>query len=346
MAILAIRIYPDPVLRVKCRPVETFDAGLRKLAANMVDTMHAAPGVGLAAPQVGVDLRLAVVDISVGEDPAEVRVLVNPEIVRREGVETDTEGCLSLPGITDKVDRPFSITLRAQDLEGKPFELEADDYLARAICHEVDHLDGILFTDHLRGLRKERSKRQLKKSGGRAGGAGLRRLSGLALLLTLLLTACGGGGGSTTEPPPPPPPVAGITFTAQGAPAANSLYLASGAATTASTLVLELRANQVTDLYGVAFDLTYPSTQLQYVRVTAGPLLGNGAVQAAVSSPGTLIIGGTHLGTTPGANGSGVVLTLEFSAAASGSGSFAFTRNSASIPPAGPSPGSPGSPAP
>jgi peptide deformylase len=163
MAILAIRIYPDPVLRVKCRPVETFDAGLRKLAANMVDTMHAAPGVGLAAPQVGVDLRLAVVDISVGENPAEVRVLVNPEIVRREGVETDTEGCLSLPGITDKVDRPFSITLRAQDLEGKPFELEADDYLARAICHEVDHLDGILFTDHLRGLRKERSKRQLKR---------------------------------------------------------------------------------------------------------------------------------------------------------------------------------------
>lgn len=163
MSILAIRIYPDPVLRVKCRPVETFDAGLRKLAANMVDTMHAAPGVGLAAPQVGVDLRLAVVDISVGEDPTGIRVLVNPEIVRREGMETDTEGCLSLPGITDKVDRPFSITLRAQDLEGKPFELEADDYLARAICHEVDHLDGILFTDHLRGLRKERSKRQLKR---------------------------------------------------------------------------------------------------------------------------------------------------------------------------------------
>ena len=163
MAILAIRIYPDPVLRVKCRPVETFDSGLRKLAANMIETMHAAPGVGLAAPQVGVDLRLAVVDISVGENPAGVRVLVNPEIVRREGVETDTEGCLSLPGITDKVDRPFSITLRAQDLEGKPFELEADDYLARAICHEVDHLDGILFTDHLRGLRKERSKRQLKR---------------------------------------------------------------------------------------------------------------------------------------------------------------------------------------
>jgi hypothetical protein len=151
------------------------------------------------------------------------------------------------------------------------------------------------------------------------------------LLLALVLTACGGGGGgggTTTEPPPPPPPVAGIVFTPQSAPAANSLYFASGAASTASTLVLELRANQVTDLYGVAFDLTYPATQLQYVRITAGPLLGNGAVQAAVSSPGTLIIGGTHLGTTPGSNGSGVVLTIEFSAVASGSGSFALSRNS------------------
>jgi hypothetical protein len=152
----------------------------------------------------------------------------------------------------------------------------------------------------------------------------------LFLLLALLLTACGGGGGggTTTEPPPPPPPTAGIVFTAPSAPAANSLYFASGAASTASTLVLELRANQVTDLYGVAFDLTYPASQLQYVRVTAGPLLGNGAVQAAVSSPGTLILGGTHLGTTPGSNGSGVVLTIEFSAVAAGSGSFVLSRNS------------------
>lgn len=163
MAILPIRIYPDPVLRVKTRKVEEFDAGLRKLATDMVETMHAAPGVGLAAPQVGSELRIAVVDISVGEDPALLKVLVNPEIVRREGLETDVEGCLSLPGITDKVDRPVSVTVRAQDLSGKPFELEAADYMARAICHEVDHLDGILFTDHLRGLRKERVRRQLKK---------------------------------------------------------------------------------------------------------------------------------------------------------------------------------------
>ena len=163
MAILPIRIYPDPVLRVKTRKVEEFDARLRKLASDMVETMHAAPGVGLAAPQVGSDLRIAVVDISVGEDPALLKVLVNPEIVRREGLETDVEGCLSLPGITDKVDRPTAVTVRAQDLSGKPFELEAADYMARAICHEVDHLEGILFTDHLRGLRKERVRRQLKK---------------------------------------------------------------------------------------------------------------------------------------------------------------------------------------
>jgi peptide deformylase len=163
MAILPIRIYPDPVLRVKTRRVEEFDARLRKLASDMVETMYAAPGVGLAAPQVGSDLRIAVVDISVGEDPALLKVLVNPEIVRREGLETDVEGCLSLPGITDKVDRPTAVTVRAQDLAGKPFELEAADYMARAICHEIDHLDGILFTDHLRGLRKERVRRQLKK---------------------------------------------------------------------------------------------------------------------------------------------------------------------------------------
>jgi len=163
MAILPIRIYPDPVLRAKCRPVEQFDAGLRKLAADMVETMHAAPGVGLAAPQVGVELRLAVVDVSVGEDPSLLKVLVNPEIVRREGQETDVEGCLSLPGINDKVDRPLAITVRARDLEGHPYELAAEGYLARAICHEVDHLDGILFTDHLHGLRRERARRQLKK---------------------------------------------------------------------------------------------------------------------------------------------------------------------------------------
>ena len=163
MAILPIRIYPDPVLRVQCRAVTEFDESLRKLVADMIETMHAAPGIGLAAPQVGVDLRVAVVDLSVGEDPEQVYILINPEIVRRQGQETDVEGCLSLPGITDKVERPTHVRIKALDLEGKPYEAEVDDWLARAICHELDHLDGVLFVDHLRGLRRERARRQLKK---------------------------------------------------------------------------------------------------------------------------------------------------------------------------------------
>jgi peptide deformylase len=163
MAILAIRVYPDPVLRTKTRPVTEFGPALARLAANMIETMVAAPGIGLAAPQVGEEVRMAVVDLSVGEDPAQLHVLVNPEIVWREGLETDVEGCLSLPGISDKVDRPTAIRMRAVDLAGRSFELGAEGWLARAVCHEVDHLDGILFTDHLRGLRRERIRRQLRK---------------------------------------------------------------------------------------------------------------------------------------------------------------------------------------
>ena len=163
MAILPIRIYPDPVLRVKCPEVTEFDASLRKLASDMIETMHAAPGIGLAAPQVGVEKRVAVVDLSVGEDRSQVHVLVNPKIVVKEGLESEVEGCLSLPGINDKVDRPLRITVQAQDLDGKPFEIEAEDWLARALCHEIDHLNGILFVDHLRGLRKERVRRQLRR---------------------------------------------------------------------------------------------------------------------------------------------------------------------------------------
>lgn len=163
MAILPIRLYPDPVLRVNCPPVERFDDELRNLAADMVETMHAAPGVGLAAPQVGVELRLAVVDLSVGKAPEELLVLVNPEVLDEEGRASETEGCLSIPDLTDKVERPEGIRLRALDLAGHPFELEADDWLARAVLHEIDHLNGVLFVDRLRGLRKERARRALKK---------------------------------------------------------------------------------------------------------------------------------------------------------------------------------------
>jgi peptide deformylase len=163
MAILPIRIYPDPVLRRRAAEVTTFDAALARLADDMTATMHAAPGVGLAAPQVGVELRLAVVDLSVGEDPAQLQVLVNPRIVEQEGREAEVEGCLSIPEISDKVERPRSIRVVAQDLRGHRRELAADGWLARAICHEVDHLDGVLFVDHLRGLRRERVARQLRK---------------------------------------------------------------------------------------------------------------------------------------------------------------------------------------
>ena len=164
-----------------------------------------------------------------------------------------------------------------------------------------------------------------------SGARELPRSSRALVLAVLVLAACGGGGGggggTPTSPTPPPPP--GIVFTATGAAGANSLALASGSGTTATTLILELRANQVTDLYGVAFDLSYPSAQLQFTRVTAGPLLAGGAVQASVTSPGTLVVGGTHLGNVAGANGSGVVLTLELNAVAAGGGSFTFSRNSA-----------------
>jgi len=158
-----IRIYPDPVLRVRCPEVETFDDALARLAADMVETMHDAPGVGLAAPQIGVEQRVAVVDLSVGEDPKQVHVLVNPQVLDEEGRAIEVEGCLSIPGITDKVKRPLWIKVRAQTVEGEPFELEADDWLARAILHEIDHLDGVLFVDRLMGLRKDRAKRQLRK---------------------------------------------------------------------------------------------------------------------------------------------------------------------------------------
>lgn len=171
MAILPIRLYPDPVLRLRCIEVESFDAELASFVSDMVETMHAAPGVGLAASQVGVTRRVAVVDLSVGKDPAQLLVLVNPEILGGDGEEVETEGCLSLPDFTEKVARSFDIRVRAQSLSGETFELAADDWLARAIQHEVDHLDGVLFVDRLRGLRKDRARRALKKMAERAAEA-------------------------------------------------------------------------------------------------------------------------------------------------------------------------------
>jgi peptide deformylase len=163
VALRTIRIFPDPVLRVRCAEVEAFDGELSRLVADMVETMHAAPGVGLAASQVGVERRVAVVDLSVGKEPAELHVLVNPVIVAREGEEVEVEGCLSIPDFTEKVVRPAVVEVEYRDLEGRPRRLRADDWLARAICHEVDHLDGVLFVDHLRGLKRERARRFLRR---------------------------------------------------------------------------------------------------------------------------------------------------------------------------------------
>lgn len=163
MAILPIRVYPDPVLRVECKAVEAFDGELRRLVSDMIETMYAAPGVGLAAPQVGVEQRLAVVDVSVGKDRSALKVLINPKLVEKRGRDVDSEGCLSIPGISEKVARPTSVRVSAQDLEGKPIEIEAEDFEARAMCHEIDHLNGVLFIDYLRGLRRDRVRRQLKK---------------------------------------------------------------------------------------------------------------------------------------------------------------------------------------
>ena len=155
MSLRPIRLYPDPVLRVRCSEVTSFDDGLRRLAEDMIETMHAAIGVGLAAPQIGIETRLMVVDPTAGEEADAVLTMVNPVIDSEEGGDRIAEGCLSIPGFTEKVDRATRIHVRAQSLEGEPFEFDAEDLLARVTCHELDHLNGILFVDHLTGLRRE-----------------------------------------------------------------------------------------------------------------------------------------------------------------------------------------------
>ena len=119
--------------------------------------------MGLAAPQVGVELRLALVDVSVGKEPEALKVLVNPRIEASSGNELDSEGCLSIPQFTEKVRRPTRVDVVAQDAEGREQRFSSEDFEARAICHEIDHLDGVLFVDHLKGLRRDRARRQLKK---------------------------------------------------------------------------------------------------------------------------------------------------------------------------------------
>lgn len=161
MAILKILHYPDPQLRRVARPVEDFDAALKTLVADMAETMYQAPGIGLAAIQVDIPQRVVVIDVS--EARNQLMVFVNPMILERGGVQVLEEGCLSVPGIFEPVERAHHIRVRAQDPDGKTFELEADDLLATCIQHEIDHLDGKVFVDYLSRLKQGRIRKKLEK---------------------------------------------------------------------------------------------------------------------------------------------------------------------------------------
>lgn len=161
MALLKILHFPDPRLREPGARVETFDDALRQTIDDMFDTMYEAPGIGLAATQVGIPLQLAVIDVS--EEKNERRVMINPELLDRGGHCDSEEGCLSVPGYFDTVARAERVRLRAQDVHGEPYELEAEGLLAVCIQHEIDHLNGHLFIDYLSDLKRRRVRRQMEK---------------------------------------------------------------------------------------------------------------------------------------------------------------------------------------
>lgn len=155
--------YGDPVLEKPAAPVTVFNGDLKALVAEMFEAMYAAHGVGLAAPQIGVPLRIAVIDVTFKEDPGAKMVLVNPEIVHKEGKQRHSEGCLSLPDFRADVTRANRVTVRAQDLEGKTFEHTGEELLARAFLHETDHLNGRLFISHISALKRDLIKRKIRK---------------------------------------------------------------------------------------------------------------------------------------------------------------------------------------
>jgi peptide deformylase len=161
--ILKIVKYPEPVLSQPGEPVTEFDDDLRKLVADMFETTYAAQGVGLAAPQVGVSKRLTVIDVSLGKDPKDKLVLINPEIISSEGRLYDEEGCLSFPDIREKVVRAAKVRIRAQDEYGKWFEMDGEELLSRAFQHEIDHLDGILFIFRMSPLKRNLNLRKIRK---------------------------------------------------------------------------------------------------------------------------------------------------------------------------------------
>ena len=155
--------YGDPVLERTAAPVTAFDAELRKLIEDMFESMYAAHGVGLAAPQIGISRRIAVIDVTFKENPAQKMVLINPEIIHKEGHQRSNEGCLSLPEFREKVTRPNRVTVRAQNVHGKTFERTGEELLARAFLHETDHLNGKLFISHISALKRDLIKRKIRK---------------------------------------------------------------------------------------------------------------------------------------------------------------------------------------
>ncbi|HZS95182.1 MAG TPA: peptide deformylase [Terriglobales bacterium] len=155
--------YGDPVLEKRAEPVTVFDDELKKLVDDMFESMYAAHGVGLAAPQIGISRRLAVIDVTFKEDPDAKLVLANPEIIHSEGRHSQKEGCLSIPDFRENVSRPRKVTIRAQDVNGKFYEKTGEELLARAFLHETDHLNGKLYMSHLSALKRDLMKRKIRK---------------------------------------------------------------------------------------------------------------------------------------------------------------------------------------
>jgi peptide deformylase len=161
--ILKIVKYPDPVLSRPAEPITEFNAELRKLVADMFETMYDGQGIGLAAPQVGVSKRLLVIDLSVGKEPKDKLVLINPEIIFKEGKLYEEEGCLSFPDIREKVSRHAKVRIRAQDEQGKWFEMDGEEVLSRCFQHEIDHVDGMLFIFRMSALKRDLVLRKIRK---------------------------------------------------------------------------------------------------------------------------------------------------------------------------------------
>jgi peptide deformylase len=155
--------YGDPVLEKPAKPVTNFDGELKKLVADMFESMYEAHGVGLAAPQIGISLHLAVIDVSFKEDPTAKIVLCNPQIIKTEGRQSGSEGCLSIPEFRENVVRPKKVTVRAQDANGEWFEKTGEELLARAFVHETDHLNGKLYITHISALKRDLMRRKIKK---------------------------------------------------------------------------------------------------------------------------------------------------------------------------------------